>query len=35
MLGYIVLGTSMYLWMRSRGHTWESLSREALVPRTL
>ena len=35
MLGYIVLGTSMYAWMRLRGHTWESVSREALVPSTL
>jgi len=35
MLGYIVLGTSMYAWMRLRGHTWESFSREALVPSTL
>ena len=35
MIGYIVLGTAMYVWMRLRGHTWETLSREALAPRSL
>ena len=35
MIGYIVLGTSMYVWMRRRGQSWQSLSREALAPRSL
>ena len=35
MIGYIVLGTAMYAWMRFHGQTWESLSREALAPRSL
>jgi uncharacterized protein len=35
MLGYIVLGTSMYTLMRLRGQSWASLSREALAPRSL
>jgi hypothetical protein len=35
MIGYIVLGTSMYAWMRLRGQSWASLSREALAPRSL
>ncbi len=33
MAGYVILGTAMYLWMRSRGETWQSLAREALAPR--
>jgi len=32
-LGYVVLGTAVYLWMRARGQSWQSLSREALAPR--
>ena len=35
MIGYIVLGASMYAWMRLRGQSWASLSREALTPRSL
>jgi membrane protease YdiL (CAAX protease family) len=35
MIGYIVLGTSMYAWMRLRGQSWVSFSREALSPRSL
>lgn len=35
MAGYIVLGLAMYLWMRSRGQSWQTFSREALTPRSL
>jgi len=35
MAGYIVLGLAMYLWMRSRGQTWQTFSREALAARSL
>jgi hypothetical protein len=35
MIGYIVLGLAMYLWMCSRGQTRQTLSREALAPRPL
>jgi len=34
-IGYIVIGTAMYAWMRLRGQTWETRSREALAPRSL
>jgi membrane protease YdiL (CAAX protease family) len=30
MVGYVVLGAAIYLWMRLRGQTWETLSRQAL-----
>ncbi len=35
MAGYIVLGSAMYLWMRMRGQSWRTFSREALAPRSL
>jgi CAAX protease family protein len=35
MIGYVVLGTSMYAWMRLRGQSWASFSREALSPCSL
>jgi hypothetical protein len=35
MIGYIVIATAMYAWMRLRGQTWETRSREALAPRSL
>jgi membrane protease YdiL (CAAX protease family) len=28
-LGYVVLGATVYLWMRARGESWRSLAREA------
>jgi len=34
-LGYVILGGTIYLWMRARGQSWQSLSREALAPRSL
>lgn len=28
-LGYVVLGATIYLWMRARGQSWQALSRDA------